>query len=72
MLALGHKNNYGNIQAIYFYLEHRLVWSHLTKNGQTTKFVNLAKYLGVRDYMQKPYRYRLQNIMAVYLLFKRE
>jgi hypothetical protein len=51
---------------------HRLVWSHLTKNGQTTEFVNLAKYLGVRDYMQKPHRYRLHNIMAVYFLLKRE
>jgi hypothetical protein len=72
MLALGHNNNYGNIQTIYFYREHRLVWSALTKNVLMTKFVNLAKYLGVREYMQKPYRYRLQNIMAVYFLFKRE
>ena len=47
-------------------------WSHLTKKGQTTEFVHLAKYLCVRDYMQKPYRYRLENIMAVYFLLKRE
>jgi hypothetical protein len=72
MLALGQKNNYDNTQAIYFYREYRPVWSHLTKNGQTTEFVNLAKYLGVIDNMQKPYRYRLQNTMAVYFLLKRE
>jgi hypothetical protein len=72
MLALEHKINNGNTQAIYFYREHRPVWIHLTKNGQNTEFVNLAKYLGVRDYMQKPNRYRLQNIMTVYFLLKLE
>ena len=73
MLALGQKKTQlWNTQAIYFYHEYRPVWNRLTKNGQTTEFVNLAKYLGVKDYMQKPYRYRLQNTMAVHFLLKRE
>ena len=66
--SCGTKNNEGNSQAT----EHRPVCSHLTKNGQNTEFVNRAKYLGVRDYMQKPYRFRIQNITAVSFLLKSE
>jgi len=70
MLALGHKNNYGSTMAIYFCREHRLESPYKERTDDWVR--NLAKCLCIRDYMQKPYRYRLENIMAVYFLLKSE